>query len=388
MLNPQKYLCTLLSTKNIERTVKSKLDDTMNEILYHIAINPLSSTHDCHKYLNKVDKNIQYENIDIQIDNLIKLGLIQKVTNLDKKNKNSIEEGECVIREKSKNDIIYYSITSEGIFYLFRRYPETIDIEVILANKEDGLFENFLYPLLDFNTLEKIEHNRTLMHITRLLGICCETIQTELETLRRIEEKGGETDTLGYVDGLADPEYDDGFYGPRGFLLGLKNSSKVKWIDIDNTKIIEIEKDKLFKICDEKKNELSLEIFPERKVAVLSDKNHQIKEFNLEKDPSGTYAITYFNAINIEDYIDERFKNKHFYFYYEIDNYLLEFCNSMLEYMRNEYRIMNEEQGMKKRQECIAISKDKNFQTIVRYFKQEVDSRYENFIKLSNIQQV
>ena len=83
----------------------------------------------------------------------------------------------------------------------------------------------------------------------------------------------------------------------------------------------------------DKKNELILEIYRERNLAVLSDKNHKIKEFNLEQDITGDYAITYFNHIIMEDYIDQRFKNPHFYFYYEIDKYEKEFCNSMLEYM-------------------------------------------------------
>ena len=261
-------------------------------------------------------------------------------------------------------------------------------MELILANKEDGLFVNFLYPYLNFKTLEKIEHSRTIMHITRFLGRCCETIQTELETIRSVEENGGETDTLGYVEGLANPEYDDGFYGPRGFLQGLKMSSKIKWIDIDSTKIIEIEKNKRFKIHDGRKHELYLEIYPKRNTAVLSDNSHKIKEFTLEKDFSGTYAITCFNHMMIDDYIDQRFKNPHFYFYYEIDEYQKEFCNSMLEYMHNEYLIMNEEERMIKRQDCIVIAKDKNFQEITSHYKQIVDSRYESFIKLSNGQQI
>ncbi|HSF51878.1 MAG TPA: hypothetical protein VLA74_14045 [Nitrososphaeraceae archaeon] len=383
------YLLALLSAKDIERTVGSNIDYAMKGILEYIGMNPSSSTYDCHKYLNNIGMKLPYENVEEQIHNLIKLGRIQKVTNLDKKNKNSIEEDdESIIREKPKNNTIYYSISSAGIFYLFKTNPEAIDIEFILANKEDGLFVNFLYPLLDFNTLEKIEHSRTIMHITRLLARSCETIQTELKTLRNIEKNGGEAHTLGYVKGLANQEYDDGFYGPRGFLQGLKNSSKIKWIDIDNTKIIEVKKEKLFKICDNKNNELMLEICPERNVAILSDKNHKIKEFNLEKDPSGTYAITYFNPVMLEDYSDERFNNYGFYFYYELYKYEKEFCNSMLKYMQNEYNIMNKEERMIKRQDCIAIAKDKNFQEIARHYKQEFDSRYQSFIKLSNVQQI
>jgi hypothetical protein len=92
MFNQQKYLFILISTKNIERIVNSKLDYTMNDILHYIAVNPSSSTYDCHNYLNNVGRKLSYENVEVQIHNLIKLGLIQKVTNLDKKNTNLIEE--------------------------------------------------------------------------------------------------------------------------------------------------------------------------------------------------------------------------------------------------------------------------------------------------------
>ena len=90
----------------------------------------------------------------------------------------------------------------------------------------------------------------------------------------------------------------------------------------------------------------------------------------------------------IEDYIDQRFENPHFYFYYEIDAYEKEFCNSMVEYMHNDYSIMNEEQRTIKRQDCIAIAKDKNFQYIANQFKEEIDSHHENFIKLSHIRSI
>ena len=49
---------------------------------------------------------------------------------------------------------------------------------------------------------------------------------------------------------------------------------------------------------------------------------------------------------------------------------------------------MNEEERMIKRQDCIAIAKDKNFQELASDFKQDFDSRYESFIKLSNVKQM
>jgi hypothetical protein len=392
MTTLQKYLLTLLSTKKIERTVNYRLDYTKKDILLYIAGNPLSSIYDCQKYLNYSDYLPEDENVEVQIHNLIKLGLIQNVTTLDQKTKNSIEEDESV-REKPKNSRICYSISSAGIFYLFKTNPEAINMELILSNKDDGLFINFLYPFLEFNTLQKIKHRRTLTHIIRLLNRCCETIQKELDILRSVDESGGETGTLEYVDGLATSEYCDRFYGLRGFLQNLKNGSKIKWLDIDNTKIIEIQKAKLFKIRDNKNNELILELYPERKVAMLSDKNQRIKKFSLKKDPYcyGTYNITYFNRIRIEDYIEKRFKDKHSYFDYKIDSYIFEFCRIMLEYMSDtsdEYNMITEEQRMTKRQDCIIIAKDKNFQEIVSSFKQNFDSRYDGYIKLNNVQQV
>ena len=95
-------MLTLLSTKNIEKTVESDLDYTMRGILKYVGINPSFSTQDCHKYLNNICMKVSYENVEIQINNLIKLGLVQKVTNIGKKNKNLIEENE-IDREKPKN---------------------------------------------------------------------------------------------------------------------------------------------------------------------------------------------------------------------------------------------------------------------------------------------
>jgi hypothetical protein len=60
----------------------------------------------------------------------------------------------------------------------------------------------------------------------------------------------------------------------------------------------------------------------------------------------------------------------------------------MLEYIDTEYPMMNKEERMIKRQDCIAIAKDKNFQKIMSNFKQDFDSRYGSCIKLSNVQQV
>lgn len=133
-----------------------------------------------------------------------------------------------------------------------------------------------------------------------------------------------------------------------------------------------------------------MELYPERKVAMLSDKNQRIKKLSLKKDPYcyGIYNISYFNRIRVEDYIEKRFKDKHSYIDYNIDNYISEFCSFMLEYMSNGNNMIPEEQRMTKRQDCIAIAKDKNFQEILSSFKQNFDSRYDGFIKLSNVQQI
>jgi hypothetical protein len=301
------------------------------------------------------------------------------------------ESGGQITREKSKQPeyIKYYSISSAGIFYLFSTILDYLNLDIILENKEDGLFVNFLYTCLEFKTVEKMRDTRTIMHIIRFLGQCCQTLREVLKTLRRIEEKGGESGNVGYVEDLANPEYDDGFHGPRGFIQGLKNTIKIEWLDLNNTKIIELEKNKLFKIYDEEKeNALFLEIFPENNIAILSDnKNEKIREFYLEKDQlsrtSEDYAITYFNAITVDDYIDKLFAKEYFYFYPEIDEYESEFCEELLIHMHSTYPIMNKEDRMIQRQDYIAIAKDKTFQGLAMSFKYKIDSCHDNFIRLS-----
>ena len=60
----KKYLLTLLSAKDIEKTVYSNLDYKMKYILGYIGMNPSSSTNDCHKYLNEIGLDISYENVE------------------------------------------------------------------------------------------------------------------------------------------------------------------------------------------------------------------------------------------------------------------------------------------------------------------------------------
>ncbi|MGE5635216.1 MAG: hypothetical protein ACM3VV_08280, partial [Deltaproteobacteria bacterium] len=138
MYSLKNYLITLLSTKNIESTVDSNLDYITRKILSYIAVYPSSSTNDCYMYLNNNYQTISYENVDVHIDNLIDLGLIQKVKNIDNKNngKSKEEDDNALITEKSNQDkyLTYYSISSAGIFYLFTTDPEITDIELILKN--------------------------------------------------------------------------------------------------------------------------------------------------------------------------------------------------------------------------------------------------------------
>src|SRR5215217_2130269 len=139
----KKYLLTLLAVKDIEKTINSNLDYIMRYILEYIGTNASSSAYDSQNYLNNIGMKVSYENVDVQIQNLLRLGLVQEDTNIDKKNKDSIEDE---LTEKPKNNLMLYSISSAGIFYLFRKNHTYIDTELILNNKEDGLFINFLYP--------------------------------------------------------------------------------------------------------------------------------------------------------------------------------------------------------------------------------------------------
>ena len=106
MKNIKEYLITLLSNKNIESIVDSNILDHISiNMLNYIAINPNSSTNDCYMYLNDTPYvPISYEDVNLRIQNLIDLGLIQNVKNIEKKsNENSIKEaGGPINREKSK----------------------------------------------------------------------------------------------------------------------------------------------------------------------------------------------------------------------------------------------------------------------------------------------
>ena len=388
MTNIKEYLLTLHYSFNINKVEDSHLGNTALKILKYIAVNPSSSIYDCYKYLNNDNSTkIAYKNVHVKVHNLIKLGLIQKVRNQSKKdNENLGRVNEEFIVGKSKHNAIYYSISSAGIFYLVKTDPQKAKKELILKNKNDGFFKCLLYPYIDLETLEKINSEYILSNIFRYLSKCCETIYGPLTILDSIEEEGGELYFLTVTTYLTDPEYDDHSYGSKQFIEYIKNEFNIKWLDVNNTKITEVEKGKLFKISNGKNNELLFELHPERDIAIISERNRKIDEFDIEKWGEWNYNVRHFNPFMVEDYVDKKFDAKKYYVVDNIKAYAHELCHSILERMFNDYQYpLNEDEKIRRRQICKAFSKDKKFQAIAHDVKREFDSSYEHFIRCGKV---
>ena len=283
---------------------------------------------------------------------------------------------------------LYYSISSAGLFYLFKTNLAKVDKQLILKNKDDWIFKSLLYPYLDLKTLEKIQSKRLLGKIFSYFNKCCDIIHGNLTILNGIEERGGEEYFLAVTGALTDPEYENDGYGSKQFIEYLKNKFNIEWLDVNNTKIIEVDKNRLFKICDEKNSkndELLFELYPERGIAILSERNYKILDwFNIE-GCSGDFNIRHFNPFMVEDYIDAEFDAKNKYcILNNIDTFAHELCHSILEYLfGGSLNPLTEEEKINRRQECIAFAKDKKFQAIAHDINREVDSSFENLTRYS-----
>jgi hypothetical protein len=387
------YLLSMLTSKRIKET---DIGDTTIEILKYIAVNPSTSIYDCFKYLkneyNLQNKTIAYKNVHIKVHKLFQFGLIQKVIHPSKNYKvNTYEpdENANVEERRTKHGAIYYSITPAGIFHLFNINADVIDKEVILKNKEDKLFKNFLYPYIDLYTLEKLNFEKSFSYIYKFLNKCCYNIENDLDRLRDIEENGGSIKYLGYTDNLTNPKLDwPVMCVPPSLLSHIKEKFNIKWISADTAKIIELEKNKLIKIIDDKNNQLTLKIYPEKNVAVLLDKDRIIEEFELKKH--GTrYMLTDFIPTDVEDFIDDEISinDDDIEFHYDLNSHVDEFGYSMLKYVCNSTHIfLPEEDRLVQNTDRIVIAKDKKFQIIVSRVKSQFDSYYEDFMNLRSIE--
>jgi len=333
----KKYMLSLVESKR--DILDEQVGPNVDNALLVIARNPGLSIYKCYEYLNndykqKKKKNLGYVNVYTRIKKLENLGLIKKA--------------EVGINNDSKTDInreFYYSVSTLGLFYIFIKNLTSSEIDILLKNRNDDLFKIFLYPYIEIDTLEQLDGRDIVSAIFKYLVNCAKIIDSVVvDHLIRAERNNGDIQMVGFPNSSLCPEDNEDMwsYGPKFSIDYLRNRYNIQWLDENNIKVIDkvIEDKKIIRITNEKgnKEELIVELHPETQNAVLLDTktNSEIAEFGIDRhiDYKNSYVLLDFIPLTLNQYLDHLFKNKLFYFYYDVEDSLHELCFTILQAIR------------------------------------------------------
>lgn len=207
----------------------------IDDVLLIITKHPGSSIYKCYEHLNqeyKQNKNrtIGYENVGTRIRLLENLALIKKVK--------AVENGDS---KTDNEEVICYSVSTAGFFYIFTKNLVNTDKDIILKNRNDRLFEIFLYPYIEIDTLEKLKSKDILLAIYEYLVNCAKIVDSVIgDHLLKIDKDNGDSKMVGFPNSLIIPEDDEDMYsyGPKFSIAYLRNRYNIAWLNQNNIKIL------------------------------------------------------------------------------------------------------------------------------------------------------
>ena len=360
-----RYIFELALVENLSINVGGVAE----ELLKFYVQYPKCSTYQTHKYLKELykkdNRTISYKNVHKRIQKLHKLGLISET----KKNNDATT---------TKHGAIYYSLTTFGIFYNIKNRLLLHNKNLIIDHRYDGLYENFLYPYIKFNTINQIDDIQFTIRVCGYLAKCCDDISEEVNSLKDIQLSGGYyslvTSTKDLIN-LKDKK------SSTKFIKYVKEKFKIRWLDEKKFQLDLIENN-LNLIIKSGERKLYLKLYPDEEKAVLSNDNNKICEFYLEREQADieNYELYEFIPIDLYDYIVKFVK------YVRSDDDIpfsnqYKLCYQIIEYINYLYIYRHLKDEQKERNKN-AIRKDKNFLTLLNQFKDQFDLYYNNFLKI------
>ena len=179
------YNSEYISTARQFKSRNEQVGPVARSILrYFIDEPPLSAYDILVKLRRRGDFEVNsYKNIHKRIQRLKNLNLLTRDTNF-----------------KSKRNAIKYRLTSEGIFHLVLNSPFFFkeDIKAFIKNyEEDGLFNEFIYPILSKNTILNLSNDSIFFAISDYLRDFCHQLNTiidsEEESFRLSQDPSGKS---------------------------------------------------------------------------------------------------------------------------------------------------------------------------------------------------
>jgi hypothetical protein len=182
-MNP-KLLVEYISLLHNDYKKNIELDNTSLGILEQFAWKEYLSAYILFSRLNSMDIKIAYKNVNTRVHKILSSGLIYKVQSYNGSN--------------NKRKAIFYKLTEYGIFQLFlsrinsllfNQYELRKSQAVSSSSKtffhnytKSRLFELFVYPYFDNNTLSAIGDYNLWSRLYYYLEECCRLVESELKT--------------------------------------------------------------------------------------------------------------------------------------------------------------------------------------------------------------
>lgn len=359
------YLLHLYNTQK-NKNMHKHLD---KRVLTEFIINKKTNIYQCHKSIlekhKKTGYTTTYKTIHTKVHELALLGIIEKTSS-----------------ENLDHGATEYQLSTYGLYYILN-YTE-IPIHGLRYNHpDDPLFELFLYPYIEKQTISEMTGFYIDDLIINFLRQVCKSISTKLGKMGEIEFQGGVYYYRGSTTNLLDTsniemDYElDTKYSLGSFLRYLEENLDIKWSNISQIKTESIKGYEIMKIFDNEK-EITIKVIPKKNKALLLKDGELIFEFYArEHGKQNNYFLLEFDPMSVKDYLE--IENPEVFEPLEIP--ILEFCWNIVKY----YDPFDDSFYMIYQYKDISLlKKDKSFKKSLGTVKKDIEDKLSRIDELMN----
>lgn len=286
------YLLHLYNTQKNKNMHKHLDKRVLNEFLIHKKTN----IYQCHKsILQKYKKNgytTTYKTIHTKVHELASLGIIEKTSS-----------------ENLDHGATEYQLSTYGLYYILK-YTEIRIYSLRHDYQNDPLFELFVYPYIEKQTISEMTGFYIDDLIITFLRQVCESISTKLEEMGEIEFQGGVYYYRGSTTELLDTsnieiDYEhETKYSLGSFLRYLEGSFDMRWRDKKQIKTESIKGNEIIKIYDNEQ-EITVKVIPKKNKSLLLKNGEIIFEFSTrDHGKDNNYSLLEFDPMSVKDYLE------------------------------------------------------------------------------------
>lgn len=293
------YILFLHNMKKNKKMNQKKIDFL---VLQEFILNKECNIYKCHKSLmnkSKYNQNYSptYKTVHTKVHELSAWGLIERDQG------SSLDHG-----------AIEYHLSPLGVFQVIKDYhSELKDLSLLIINRNDKLFQAFLYPFISMQTLVNLKDQYITCSIFDYLSKICKAIDKCLDQLKEIEYNGGVNN---YVTNTFELDSILGFgnrdkmkpidLSSTDFFRYLESKHGIRWKDMGSVRIVRQDGGTIYNIGnDEREVIYEINRSDEHDALLWEDENILI-EFNYSnwtEDLPDYEEVYEFIPISVEDYL-------------------------------------------------------------------------------------